>query len=210
MYCHNCGIEVGTESLYCPSCGTSQIDTPGTTGGRDPMVIIKPFFTPLNIFVSIIPLQLFFTLWGGVVFGIAAFFLFQYFEIAADPWMAAIVIAGIFFVVTPVVAMYLMVQRYSRTEYRFYAERLDYHEGFYATDEKTIGFEHILEVSLIRGFWKRLFNLGTIILSTAATGDRLGPSRSGIRIPDVQWPGETYRKIRRIIENHKASLRHGG
>jgi membrane protein YdbS with pleckstrin-like domain len=210
MYCHNCGNELGSEVPYCPSCGIRQIDATEGENTRDALVVIKPFFTPLNILVSVIPLQLFFTLWGAVVFGIAGFFAIQYLDLAIDPWNVALVFGCLFFIFTPVIAMYLLIQRYARTEYRFFAERLDYHEGFYSTEEKSIGYEHIIEINLVRGFWKRLFNLGTIVLSTAATGDTLGPSRSGIRIPDVQAPRETYRSIKRIIDSCKSSLRKGG
>jgi membrane protein YdbS with pleckstrin-like domain len=207
MYCHNCGNELGSEVLYCPSCGAQQLDAPEGESARGALVVIKPFFTPLNIFVSVIPLQLFFTLWGAVVFGIAGFFAIQYLELDVNPWTVALVLGCLFFVFTPVIAMYVLIQRYARTEYRFFADRLDYREGFYSTEEKSIGYEHIIEVSLVRGFWKRLFNLGTIVLSTATTGDTLGPSRSGIRIPDVQAPQENYRTIRRIIGSCRSSLR---
>lgn len=209
MYCHNCGNELGSEALFCPSCGTRQSEAPEGGNVREALVVIKPFFTPLNILVSIIPLQLFFTFWGAVVFGIAGFFIIQYLELAIDAWTVALDFGCLFFVFTPVIAMYILIQRYTHTEYRFFTDRLDYREGFYTSEEKSIGYEHIIEVNLVRGFWKRLFDLGTIVLSTAATGDTLGPSRSGIRIPDAQAPQETYRTIKRIIESHKDSLRKG-
>jgi membrane protein YdbS with pleckstrin-like domain len=210
MYCYNCGNELGTEVPYCTSCGVQQLDAPEGGSARDARVVIKPFFTPLNIFVSVIPLQLFFTLWGAAVFGIAGFFVIQYFELGVDPWTVALVFGCLFFVFTPVIAMYMLTQRYARAEYRFFADRLDYREGFYSTEEKSIGYKHIIEVNLVRSFWKRLFNLGTIVLSTAANGNTTGPSRSGIRIPDVQAPHATYNSVKRVIENCKSSLEKGG
>lgn len=210
MYCYNCGNELGTEVPYCPSCGARQLDAPEGGSARDTLVLIKPFFTPLNIFVSVIPLQLFFTLWGTVVFGIAGFFVIQYLELSIDPWTVALVFGCLFFIFTPVIAMYVLTQRYARAEYRFLSDRLDYREGFYSTEEKSIGYEHIIEVNLVRGFWKRLFNLGTIVLSTTTTGNTVGLSRSGIRIPDIQTPQAVYHSIKRVIDSCKSSMRKGG
>jgi membrane protein YdbS with pleckstrin-like domain len=198
MFCNNCGADIQPDAQYCPRCGIAVGDD------TKPRIVIRPFFTPLNVLVSLIPLQLFFTLWGAVVFGIAGFFFIEYFELSINPWVLTLVFGILFFIFTPVIATYLLLQRYSRTEYRFYSDRLDYEEGFYAIQHKTIGLEHIIEVNMTQGFWKRLFDLGTIILSTAATGEKAGSPRSGIRIPDVQRLHETYRAVKRLIEAGKS------
>lgn len=182
---------------FCPQCGHALDEK------SNPRLVIRPFFTPLSVIISLIPLQIFFTFWGAVVFGIAGFFLIEYFELSIDPWILALIFGILFFIFTPVVATYILLQRYSRTEYRFYPDRLDYEEGFYTMQQKSIGLTHIIEVNLIQGFWKRLFDLGTIILSTPATGEKSGSPKSGIRIPDVQRPHETYRRIKQIIEAAK-------
>lgn len=197
MYCNNCGTDIAENARYCPQCGNS-LDT-----NSAPRLVIRPFFTPLRAVVSLIPLQIFFTIWGAAVFGIAGFFLIEYLELSINPWTLALVFGIIFFIFTPVVATYILLQRYSRTEYRFYSDRLDYEEGFYTMQEKSIDLEYIIEINLMQGFWKKLFDLGTIILSTAATGEKSGAPKSGIRIPDVRRPYETYQTIKQIIEARK-------
>ncbi len=194
MYCNNCGLNISDNARYCPQCGNA-LDQSSA-----PSLIIRPFFTPFSVVLSLIPLQIFFTIWGAVVFGIAGFFIIEYLELSINPWTFALVFGIIFFIFTPVTAAYIVLQRYSRTEYRFYPDRLEYEEGFYTGQQKSVGIEYIIEVNLIQGFWKRLFDLGTIVLSTAATGEKSGSPRSGIRIPDVHRPYEAYRAIKHIIE----------
>lgn len=198
MYCNNCGKDVAENAYYCPQCGHS------LDNSSAPRLIVRPLFTPLSAVLSLIPLQIFFTIWGAVVFGIAGFFLIEYFDLSINPWLVALVFGIIFFILTPVVATYLLLQHYSRTEYRFYSNRLDYEEGFYTLQQKSIDIGHIIEVNLMQGFWKRLFDQGTIILSTAATGEKSGSPKSGIRIPDVHRPHEVYRAIKQIIAAAKS------
>jgi len=52
---------------------------------------------------------------------------------------------------------------------------------------------------MIRGIFSRLFRLGTIVLSTAATGDIISHSRRNILIQDIEYPEVVYRKIRHLI-----------
>jgi membrane protein YdbS with pleckstrin-like domain len=59
---------------------------------------------------------------------------------------------------------------YSRTEYRFFADRLEFEEGFFSINKKVIKFRDVKEVTLRKGFLQRFYDLGTIYLATLATG----------------------------------------
>ncbi|MCX7678242.1 MAG: PH domain-containing protein [Spirochaetes bacterium] len=194
MNCANCAAPISDDAKYCSNCGY-MLESFGT-----PQLIVKPLFSPLSVLISVIPVQIFFTLWGTVVFGIVSFFLIDYFELTINPWIVAIIIGAIFFILTPAIATFLILQRYSRTEYRFYRDHLECEEGLFSTQHKIINLDNIIEVNLQQSFWDRLFNLGTIVLSTAAKGEKTGSLRSGIRIVDIPQPKDAYRAIQRIID----------
>jgi membrane protein YdbS with pleckstrin-like domain len=92
---------------------------------------------------------------------------------------------------------------YEKTEYRFYKNRLEYYEGFFNIEEKSISYDRITEVGLRKGILQRQYGLGTITLSTPATGvsaNRAG--RSGIRVADIENPDEIYTEVKRLIKSH--------
>lgn len=197
MICANCAAPVPDNAHFCPHCGYS-------LKNATPQLVIKPFFTPLHVFVSIIPIQIFFSIWGATIFGIVGFFIIEYFGLEINPWYVALITGILFLIFTPLVAAYIIFQRYSTTEYRFYHDHLDCQEGFWPLQHKTINLEHIIELHMIQRFWQRLFNLGTIVLSTAAS-DKFKQTFGGIKMVDIHKPQEVYWSIKRIIESAQSA-----
>jgi hypothetical protein len=85
-------------------------------------------------------------------------------------------------------------------------------EGFFNINEKIIRFRDIKEVTLRKGFFQRMYDLGTIYLATEATGssprtnvfNALGfgnISASGVGVCDVRNPDETFERIRSIVDS---------
>jgi hypothetical protein len=58
----------------------------------------------------------------------------------------------------------------------------------------------VTEANLRRGVIQKNYGLGTIILSTPATGYQQGRARSGIRIADIQNSDYVYNKILGLID----------
>ena len=199
MYCHNCGRDVRGGANFCENCGAPQIAPEETRDEFRPLLIIRPFFSPLVTLFKQIPVQILFTLWGGAVFGIAGYFIIKYLELPLSNWFFAILFGCLFFIITPMVYLFSMMNRYAKTEYKFYKNKLDYSEGVFTVGDKSVNFNGIIEVNLVRGVAQRMFGLGTIVLSTAATDDVISHSRREIRIADLEYPEIIYKKVKAII-----------
>src|ERR1700690_1908845 len=115
---------------------------------------IKPVFVGWITLLMQLPLQLFFTVWASVFFGglIASTGLFG----KSLGW-PAYVIAVVTFVGMPIVAYVGKKLNYSRTEYRFYDDRLEFDEGFFSINKKVIKFSDVKEVTLPKGIFQRIY-----------------------------------------------------
>ena len=115
-------------------------------------------------------------------------------------WFTFAFFACVFFFGIPIVAYFSKKKTYSRTEYRFYPTKLDYFEGFFTTEEKTISYKNVNEVYLRKGVFQKMYGLGTIILSTPATGYQgSGTARSGIKVADIENPDLVYRQVKQLV-----------
>jgi membrane protein YdbS with pleckstrin-like domain len=98
---------------------------------------------------------------------------------------------------------------YARTEYQIYPDRLEFEQGFFVAKKKVILFRDIQEVTLQQGLAQRMCGLGTINLSTQATGtDDPGPfarfgfiggSQSGASLQDIPNPDETFETVKKMV-----------
>jgi uncharacterized membrane protein YdbT with pleckstrin-like domain len=158
-----------------------------------------------------LPFQLFLTLWAGGFFGglITTSGLFP-----RGSWVPFVASGVIAFLGVPAVAYFGKKLNYSRTDYRFYPDHLEFEEGFFSTNRKVIRFRDVKEVTLHRDIFQRLYGLGSIYLATLATGSsqNFNPfmafgfgnvSASGVSVRDIREPDETFEEIRRLIDAHK-------
>src|SRR4029077_19385511 len=128
---------------------------------------VRPVFIGWITLLVQLPLQLFFTLWAGGFFGgmLVASGLFD--RHSRAPF---ILIGAVTFVAIPAVAYFGKWLNYSRTEYRFFDDHLEFEEGFFSINKKVIGFRDVKEVTMRKGILQRIYGLGTIYLATLATG----------------------------------------
>ena len=172
----------------------------------------QPVFIGWVTFLIQMPLQLFFTVWSGGFFGgmIEASGLF-----ARGSQLPFIIFAALGFFGVPVVAYFGKKLNYSRTEYRFFADRLEFEEGFLSINQKVIMFRDVKEVTLHKGIFQRIYGLGTIYLATLATGSSRGfnpfialgfgnVSASGVSVRDLTDPDQMFDKIRRLVDAQRA------
>jgi len=121
-------------------------------------------------------------------------------------WFTFVFFAVLFFFGIPITAYLAKKSTYAKTEYRFYQDKMDYYEGFFTVEEKTMSYRNITEVSLRKGIFQKSYGLGTIFLATPATGysgSGRGMSRSGISVVDIENPEEVYRKIKELIDRSR-------
>lgn len=216
MYCPKCGSKVNEGANFCSICGASiqqvQVDTTSSpvysykgNNSATPLLVLKPRFIPVVTILTVLPLQIFFTLWGGGFFGGFGMFAIQALDLNLPNWLPFVAFASLFFFAIPILTFTFSSKTYDRTEFRFYPDKLDYYEGFFTVEEKTISYRNVTEVNLRRNIFQRKYGLGTIILSTPATGYVRGRARSGILIFDIENPEKHYAEIKRLVEKARTT-----
>jgi len=174
----------------------------------DDSISVRPVFIGWIAFLIQLPLQLFFTVWAGVFFGgmSQATGLFDRNSRSPFIFFAALAFFGV-----PIVAYFGKRLNYSRTEYRFFHDRLEFEEGFFSINKKVVLYRDVREVTLHKGVFQQLYGLGTIYLATLATGSsgNFSPfvalgfgnvSSSGVSVRDISEPDQTFEKIRQLVD----------
>jgi uncharacterized membrane protein YdbT with pleckstrin-like domain len=171
-----------------------------------PEFSLRPVFIGWITLLIQLPFQLFFTLWAGGFFGgMATSFL------GINSRAPFIFFGALAFVGVPIVAYVGKKLNYTRTEYRFYADRLEFDEGFFTINKKVIKFRDVKEVTLRKGIFQRTYGLGTIYLATLATGSTSNTnpfvalgfgnvSASGVSVRDIADPDQVFDKVRAIVD----------
>jgi membrane protein YdbS with pleckstrin-like domain len=171
---------------------------------------LKPVFIGWITLLTQLPFQLFFTLWCGAFFGGMAR---SFGIVAADSQTPFIVFGALAFFGIPLVVYIGKKLNYTRTEYKFFDDQLEFEEGFFTINKKVMKYKDVKEVTLRKGMLQRIYGLGTIYLATLATGSTtsfnpfyaLGfgnVSASGVGVRDVANPDEAYEKIKGLVESH--------
>lgn len=205
MYCSHCGKDIPDNVRFCHHCGQriqqekAAPESYEKTRSQDtPHFTIKPVFIPWVTILSFIPLQIFFALWGGFMFGLPGYhFLGDFVNISAAGFV--VFFALVFIIGIPVVGYFVKKKTYQKTEYRFFSDRLEYYEGFWTVEGKSISYRNIIEIHLRKGVIQKKYGLGCITLSTPSSGQS---ARSGgsIRITDIPDPDNYYQKVSALIK----------
>jgi uncharacterized membrane protein YdbT with pleckstrin-like domain len=145
---------------------------------------VRPVFVGWITFLLQLPIQLFLTFWAGGFFGGLTSTL-PIFE--RGSWVPFLFFGGIAFFGIPAVAYFGKKLNYSRTEYRFFHNRLEFEEGFFSINKKVIKYRDVKEVTLRKGIFQRSYGLGTIYLATLATGSS-GTSNAFVALALAMFP----------------------
>ncbi|MBU1045326.1 MAG: zinc-ribbon domain-containing protein [Candidatus Omnitrophica bacterium] len=207
MFCSQCGTEIIEQANFCSGCGAAISGTAPANFEQpefdDPILVLKPVFIGWVTALSVLPLQLFFTVWGAGFFGGFGLFAVKALKLALPVWSTFVFFGCLFFFGIPLTAYMAKKKSYEKTEYRFFKYKLDYFEGFFTVQEKSIDYCNIVEVNLIKGPFQRKYGLGTILLSTPAAGFSSRSAMSGIRMTDIKNPDKVYNQIKGFIEESK-------
>mgnify|MGYP006305074325 FL=1 len=72
MYCQECGNKLSPNAKFCSVCGTAitgvKTQKPKEIS-KQPVLVTRPVFIPWVTVASVIPIQLFMTVWAGGFFG---------------------------------------------------------------------------------------------------------------------------------------------
>jgi len=176
------------------------------------MFSVRPVFVGWIALLYQLPFQIFFTLWSAVFFGSLTGSLHVFPNNSPTPF---VFFGAIAFLAFPLVAYFGKKLNYSRTEYKFSDDRLEFEEGFFNVTEKVIKFRDVKEVTLRKNIFQRMYDLGTIYLATDATGSSARAnvfsalgfgniSASGVGVCDIPNPDETFERVRRIVDGQMA------
>jgi len=205
MYCKTCGAEIHNGADFCPVCGSSErhrarrrVRRPPL--GSSPVLTLRPTFVPWLSVLSALPVQLLMTLWGALFFGGFATFIIQAAHIHVPKFVPFLITGIALFFAIPIFVYFAKQRTYAQMEYRFFAHKLDYFDGFLTTEEKSIDYRNITGVNLRRGLLQKIYGLGTIVLSTPATGIMAGHGRRGIRIVDIPNAESVYAQIEDLLK----------
>lgn len=203
MFCSHCGKEIADEARFCSSCGTPVAGTQPQTAQEpdtgEPLLVLRPRFIGWVTALSILPLQLFMTVWGAGFLGGFGLFAVKALNLPLPSWFTFVFFGCLFFFGLPLLVYMAKKRTYAQTEYRFFRNRLEYAEGFWTAQNKTVKYDKVIETAMRRGIIQRKYGLGTIILATPSSGVQQGRTMSGIRIRDVEQPEKVYEAVETLI-----------
>lgn len=208
MYCRQCGKKLQSSDRFCPGCGAkifpedpAQTSSHGFGSGSDdvPQFTLKPVFIPWLTVLQIIPLQIFFTIWGGLFFGGFSTVAIDALKLSVPGWSPFAFFAALFFFSIPLLTYISAGKTYEKTEYRFFPNRMEYYEGFWTVEQKSIDYRNITEVYMRKGIFEKNYGLGTVVLATPATSASDGKGMSGIQIRNIKDPDEVYRRVKDLV-----------
>ena len=167
---------------------------------------VKPVFIGWIVLLAQLPLQLFLTVWSGGFFGGMTSVFFPKGSHVSFLFFGLVAFFGI-----PLVAYIGKRLNYSRTEYKFFDDRVEFEEGFFSLNKKVIRYSDVKEITLHRGLFQRIYNLGSIYLATLATGSARNTnvfgafgfgnvSASGVTVRDIADPENNYDRIRQLVD----------
>ncbi len=90
-------------------------------------------------------------------------------------------------------------KNYAKTTYSFMPDRLVYYDGFFNRAKKEIKYSAILEIGYTEGIFQRMYDLGSINLSTSATAAS-NKQHAGIVLLDVEKTEEHFLKFKKLYD----------
>ena len=171
-----------------------------------PRLVLKPVFVGSIALISRLPLQLFLTFWATLFFGGIT-------QSLLPNWGVSFVLFGLLaFFGVPAVTYIGRRLNYSRTEFRFFDDHVEFDEGFFTLNRKVVAYHNIREVTLRRGVLQRPYGLGSVYLGTLATGSSPAygifrafgfgnVSGSGVLVPDIRDPDGAYNAIKALVDS---------
>ena len=199
MYCQNCSSEITAGANFCQNCGAQISRALSKKDSTGAALVMKPQFLSLSMLLSMIGWQILFTLWGGALIGIIGLLLGNYYSWNISFWTYALIAGAFFFIVTPLAFVFLMFNRYSKTEFLFFKDRLEFRGGIYKLHKKIIQYQDIIELNLRSGIFQKFSGIGDIIVITAASNRKSVIEKEGIRLFDIPNLEECFNKIKLLI-----------
>jgi membrane protein YdbS with pleckstrin-like domain len=176
----------------------------------DTVLSLRPVFASLNVFAA----RLWLVCYVATMIGVAGSIGTSIYNHTGNGWPGLVIFSAIGLPIALFGILAVTKASYARTEYRFYADRLEFETGFFTVRRKTIMFRDVLEVSLQQSFLQRNHDIGTIFLSTLAS-DVAEPgllsqfgltdgTKSGASVMDIPRPDEAFAAVQKLIDSARS------
>ena len=168
-----------------------------------PLCVVKPVVVPAQYFLFGPLIAGFLSIFPGMFTFIGSQMLgdhFERMERGPDPTFGLIAF-GLSFVVSMAILYAKYFLEPPRTTYTIHADRVEYDEGFWNRERRTVLFDQVLDVELTEGVLQQSQQVGTVTLVTRQlVGDgqgRIGNRR--ISLVNVPKPQEVYELVRSLV-----------
>lgn len=151
---------------------------------------IKPKFNKKIIFLRLLPIHAFISLWLGFFSGIVAHKITS----IIAPLYLGIGIGIVTFILFPVVTLLYCKSSYSNTQYYIYKDRIEYKKGLFNFRTKKIFFKDVAEVNLKMNIFQNRTELGNILLANHK-GKKSCKKFNGICMKDIPDSVLIYKKL---------------
>ena len=170
-----------------------------------PLVIIKPKFLIFVTLIISIPLAVFLGLFGGIVVLIVSLIASGQSTVGGtvDPAATMMFVVGAigFFILGMIIYIFYKRTALNHIEYRIFPNRIEYFEGLFTVEQKTVKFVDISEIYLRKGVLQKRYNLGSIFLMSKGLNIPMLIKRGslgGMILQDIENPDEIYQQIRQL------------
>jgi len=176
----------------------------------NPLVVLKPKFLIFVAFLKSIPIAFFLGLFGGI--GVLMVTLIASGQPTvggtADSTTTMMFVVGAigFFLLGVILSTWYRRTSLAHIEYRIFPNRIEYFEGLFTVEQKTVKFVDVSEIYLRKGVLQKRFNLGSIFLMTKGfmlpmIGSR--GSLGGMILRDIENPDAVYQRLKQLKDAEK-------
>ncbi|MFX0014089.1 MAG: PH domain-containing protein [Promethearchaeota archaeon] len=172
---------------------------------EEPLVILKPKYLKLIALLKSIPIAVFLGLFGGI--GVLMVTLIASSEPTisgtVDSTSTMMLFGGTvgFFLLGAILSIWYRNTSISHIEYRIFPNRIEYFEGLFTVEQKTIKFDDVSEIYLRKGVLQKRYNLGSIFLMTKGLMIPMVGMRGnlgGMILRDIEDPDVIYQQLKQL------------
>jgi membrane protein YdbS with pleckstrin-like domain len=201
MPCHQCGADLAATARACPACGAEHDDPARAEAPSEParggaLLQLEPRFVPALQIAAHVPVFLFLALWGGFFFGGFTYVLLDAIDVVLPKWIPYVAFAAPIALVLPIRSYRATRRSYAALTYAFFPDRLEYGDGFFHVEPRSLPLTSITGARLTKGPLQRLHGLGTITLRVTPTA---AGGRPRVRLLDLERPDEAYAGVRALL-----------
>ncbi len=178
---------------------------------EQPLVILKPKFLKFIALLKSIPMAVFLGLFGGIAVLMVTLITSGQTTTGGnvDSTTSIMFIGGAvgFFLLGAILSIWYRNTTINHIEYRIFPNRIEYFEGLFTVEQKTIKFTDVSEIYLRKGVLQKRYNLGSIFLMSKGlmipmVGMR--GSLGGMILRDIEDPDMIYQQLKELKDTGQA------